>query len=234
MVTDEMVEKAADEMARQDITFANCDRGWQKCTIRAALEAALSAVAPPIRLPTALSLMIEKGVDPEQNGYCRVIDVEKFLCAKLGKEWSATGMSIVSLVDELAALSAQVQDVDERKPLDLNVTKEWFEKRAALEGDHEIGAGSRKKTICIDPTSDELAELFRIAHRIPEGWQLVPVEPTAGMIEAAKSTTSAALTRSHANEIYRAMLAAAPAKQEGGESKPVHKQPVENEESGDE
>lgn len=50
---------------------------------------------------------------------------------------------------------------------------------------------------------------------IPEGWQLVPVEPTAGMIEAAKSTTTAALTRSHANEIYRAMLAAAPEKQEG-------------------
>lgn len=160
MVTDEMVEKAADEMARQDITFANCDRGWQKCTIRAALEAALSAVAPPIRLPTALSLMIEKGVDPEQNGYCRVIDVEKFLCAKLGKEWSATGMSIVSLVDELAALSAQVQDV--------------------------------------------------------AGWKLVPIAPSAGMIAAAKSTTSAALTRSHATEIYRAMLAAAPAKQEGG------------------
>jgi len=43
MVTDEMVENAAAEMARQDITFANCDRGWQKRTIRAALEAALSA-----------------------------------------------------------------------------------------------------------------------------------------------------------------------------------------------
>ncbi|QWW74122.1 hypothetical protein [Agrobacterium pusense] len=62
---------------------------------------------PPIRLPTALSLMIEKGVDPEQNGYCRVIDVEKFLCAKLGREWSATGMSIVSLVEELSAAPAK-------------------------------------------------------------------------------------------------------------------------------
>ncbi len=41
MVTDEMVEKAADAMARQDITFANCDRTWQRRTIRAALEAAL-------------------------------------------------------------------------------------------------------------------------------------------------------------------------------------------------
>lgn len=56
---------------------------------------------------SALSLMIEKGVDPEQNGYCRVIDVEKFLCAKLGKEWSATGMSIVSLVEELSAAPAR-------------------------------------------------------------------------------------------------------------------------------
>ncbi len=48
------------------------------------------------------------------------------------------------------------------------------------------------------------------------GWKLVPIDPSAGMIAAAKSTTSAALTRSHATEIYRAMLAAAPAKQEGG------------------
>lgn len=75
----------------------------------------------------------------------------------------------------ISALSAQVQNVAERKPLDLNITKEWFEKRAALEADHEIGAGSRKLTACIDPTPDELAELFKIAHRIPDGWQLVPV-----------------------------------------------------------
>lgn len=53
------------------------------------------------------------------------------------------------------------------------------------------------------------------AQAVPEGWQLVPKEPTPEMIAAAKSTTSAVLTRSHATEIYRAMLAAAPAKQEG-------------------
>ncbi|NTD84257.1 hypothetical protein [Agrobacterium tumefaciens] len=47
-------------------------------------------------------------------------------------------------------------------------------------------------------------------------WQLVPIEPSAGMIAAAKSTTSAVLTRSHATEIYRAMIAAAPTNQEGG------------------
>lgn len=49
------------------------------------------------------------------------------------------------------------------------------------------------------------------------GWKLVPIEPSAEMIAAAKSTTSAALTRSHATEIYHAMLAAAPAKHEAGE-----------------
>lgn len=46
MVTDEMIEKAVTEMARQDITFAHCDSTWQKRTIRAALEAALSAAEP--------------------------------------------------------------------------------------------------------------------------------------------------------------------------------------------
>jgi hypothetical protein len=38
-----------------------------------------------------------------------VIDVEKALCAKLGKTWSATGMSIESLIDELAT-SQQVAE----------------------------------------------------------------------------------------------------------------------------
>ncbi len=124
--------------------------------------------------------------------------------------------------------AAQVQDVAESKPLELNVTKEWFEKRAALEGDLEIGAGRRKLTACIDPTPDELAELYRIAHRIPEGWQLVPTEPTKEMCEAAPSLPSIhAVDDLPLNKAgwsmkaiqnlkrYRAMLAAAPAKQEG-------------------
>ncbi len=127
-----------------------------------------------------------------------------------------------------SAVATHVQDATENKPLDLNITKEWFEKRSALEGDHEIGAGSRKITACIDPTPDELAELFRIAHRIPEGWQLVPIEPTQEMCEAAPSlpaidaigdlplkkagwSMSAIVNRKR----YLAMLAAASAKREG-------------------
>ncbi|WCK12376.1 hypothetical protein G6L41_008850 [Agrobacterium tumefaciens] len=88
-----------------------------------------------------------------------------------------------SVIEEIYAVikreEAALSNVPEPKPLDLNITKDWLEKRAALEADHEIGAGSRKLTACIDPTPDELAELFKIAHRIPDGWQFVPVEPAA-------------------------------------------------------
>jgi hypothetical protein len=118
--------------------------------------------------------------------------------------------------------------LDEVKPLDLNITKEWFEKRAALEGEHEIGAGRRKLTVSIDPTPEELAELHRLAHRIPDGWQLVPIEPTQEMCEAPPSlpsihaiddlplkksgwSMSAIVNRKR----YLAMLAASPTKQEG-------------------
>lgn len=118
--------------------------------------------------------------------------------------------SLSACNDLLSALSAQVQDVAESKPLGLKITKEWFEKRTALEGDHEIGTGRRKLTASIDPTPEELAELFRLAHRIPEGWQLVPKEPTQEMIGAGILAYDGKCENS-----YRAMLAAAPAKQEG-------------------
>ncbi|MCZ7856050.1 hypothetical protein O9X81_05440 [Agrobacterium salinitolerans] len=84
-----------------------------------------------------------------------------------------------SVIEEIYAVikreEAAQSKIDERNPLDLNITQDWFEKRSALEADHEIGAGPRKLTACIDPTPDELAELFKIAHRIPDGWKLVPV-----------------------------------------------------------
>lgn len=45
----------------------------------------------------------------------------------------------------------------------LPITKEWFDKRAAAEGDLEIGAGSRKLTMTLNLTDEELAELQKIA-----------------------------------------------------------------------
>jgi hypothetical protein len=35
--------------------------------------------------------------------------------------------------------------------MNLNIAKEWFERHAALEGDHEIGAGRSHACNCIGP-----------------------------------------------------------------------------------
>ena len=58
----------------------------------------------------------------------------------------------------------QDSSVPESKPLSLDITKEWFEKRAALEGDLEIGAGGRRLTNTINLSADELAELERLVN----------------------------------------------------------------------
>lgn len=56
---------------------------------REALNAAVSALDPQER-------------DRASEGYVKVIDVEKALCARLGKEWTPTGISILTLIDMLA------------------------------------------------------------------------------------------------------------------------------------
>lgn len=76
MVTDEMVEKAADAMARQDITFANCDRTWQRRTIRAALEAALSA-AEPVQTATNGHRQLQIGDGAKPVAWVYAADLEK-------------------------------------------------------------------------------------------------------------------------------------------------------------
>jgi hypothetical protein len=53
--------------------------------------------------------MVEALRNPEQHGYVKVIDVEKLLCAKLGIPWTATGISIASMIDRLAADLAAAQ-----------------------------------------------------------------------------------------------------------------------------
>lgn len=71
--------------------------------------------------------------------------------------------------DALASLSLQLAAV-EKKPLNLGVTKEWFEKQAAKEGDLEIGAGSRKLTSTINLTPEEMNEFERLAHEALPQW----------------------------------------------------------------
>ncbi|WP_454686884.1 hypothetical protein [Agrobacterium leguminum] len=124
--------------------------------------------------------------------------ISRELMGKIVDEVFDGAIEDASVIEEIYAVikreEANLSKVDEQKPLDLNITQDWFEKRSALEADHEIGAGSRKLTACIDPTPDELTELFKIAHRIPDGWKLVPVsalsaaEPYGWMVKTKGSS----------------------------------------------
>ncbi len=67
------------------------------------------------------------------------------------------------------------------------------------------------------------------------GWKATPHEPTQEMLAAAMKADQDGMPATM-KEIWMHMwaaYAAAPAKQEGGETAPVHKHPVENGESGD-
>lgn len=46
---------------------------------------------------------LESSASAHQGGYVSVIDVEKLLCSRLGREWSPTGISIESLVNDLSS-----------------------------------------------------------------------------------------------------------------------------------
>lgn len=42
------------------------------------------------------------------------------------------------------------------------IDKEWYEKRAAAEGDHEIGVGGNRKTMTLNLTDEEIDQLQRL------------------------------------------------------------------------
>lgn len=52
----------------------------------------------------------------------------------------------------------------------LDITKEWFEKRAAAEGDSDPTTG-RRKTMTINLTDEEIAELERLVRPAPRHWR---------------------------------------------------------------
>lgn len=43
--------------------------------------------------------------------------------------------------EEMAALERLVEEAPGKRLADLSITREWFERKAALEGDLEVGAG---------------------------------------------------------------------------------------------
>ena len=73
------------------------------------------------------------------------------------------------LREALSALSApEAREAVQAEPMELEITKEWFEKQAAKEGDLEIGAG--KRTACLNLTAEEMAELERLALEALPKW----------------------------------------------------------------
>ncbi len=102
---------------------------------------------------------------------------------------------------------------------DANSRAEAAEAEAKMlrEALHKIESGYGANDICARIARDALsAQVQDVA-----GWQIVPIEPTeemekAGRKEAADCDDTYGSSIFSAAEIYRAMLAAAPAKQEGG------------------
>ena len=71
--------------------------------------------------------------------------------------------------------------------------------------------GRSMKCQCVCGGEEELTKLLAEARKVPEGWRLVPVEPTDEMRDAALDFVATAPQQSvTVQNIYRVMLSAAP------------------------
>lgn len=127
---------------------------------------------------TLAAYCLAHGLDMHEAGETELVriwtKVEKIRAKQASKP---TGSALPIAV---GSASARLQDVAESKPLDLDVTQEWLEKRAALEGDHEIGAGSRIPTVPVVSITDGQADVFTTDRPVPDGWQ----PPSFGALSA--------------------------------------------------
>ncbi|MEW9535665.1 hypothetical protein MRBLRC7O_000875 [Agrobacterium radiobacter] len=106
-------------------------------------------------------------------------------------EYEADNEWLAQRDSDLSALSAQVQDVARGTQAD------------QIEKDGNVLSETRKGVS------------NRPEQNVANGWQLVPKEPTEEMKDAAHSEQAKRFSAMKPEETYRAMLAAAPAKQEG-------------------
>ncbi|WP_421579098.1 hypothetical protein [Shinella sp. M31] len=88
----------------------------------------------------------------------------------------------------------------------LPITKDWLEKRAAAEGDLEIGAG-RRLTKTLNLTPDELADLERLVNPDREAIRAQAFEEAALVAEAEPE-----FEEEPGPEVVKAMLAIGPIK----------------------
>jgi hypothetical protein len=89
----------ATEMTRDDIIHMAREAGWTEYSLLHAVEVQ--------RLETFAALVAaaeQRTISDVTEAVTKtVIEVEKLLCGKLGRQWQPSGMSIQTLVDELAA-----------------------------------------------------------------------------------------------------------------------------------
>jgi hypothetical protein len=81
------------------------------------------------------------------------------------------------------------------------IDKEWYEKRAAAEGDHEIGAGGNHKTMTLNLTNEEIAELERLVNPNREAIRAEAFEEAARIADAAAQNAGAMKDRKAATSI---------------------------------
>lgn len=81
------------------------------------------------------------------------------------------------------------------------IDKEWYEKRAAAEGDHEIGVGGNRKTMTLNLTDEEIAELERLANPRRDAIRAETFEEAARIADAAAQSAGAMKDRKAATSI---------------------------------
>ena len=122
--------------------------------------------------------------------------------ASLTTGYDAARLEIDSLKERAQELGQMARDCNSRRVIELQAKVRELEDMLAA-----VGAGG------VEPLRK--ADHFRDATQmVPQGWKLVPVEPTLAMISAGRDTPLAGEADDDSPEdyrgVYRAMLAAAP------------------------
>lgn len=259
MVTDEMLNRAIEAYAKDTGAEDWQLEGWIEPAIRAALEAALSAAEPVAAMTTdylgceyvSMDVAgIEKIAAAHSKGPTEVVylyaappappvAVKADLPERFEEWWAGRDSKGEKTLDYnqrkqlawdafyAAALSAQVQDVAGSPAIKAIAA----ERRRQIEKEGWTPEHDDKYT------SGELLEAAT-CYALHNGGELDDApgawpwsrdfwKPTSRQRDLEKAGALIAA------ELDRVIRAAAPAKQEGGESKPVHNQSVENGESGD-
>jgi len=115
------------------------------------------------------------------------------------EEWAEGEIEARGLLDVIDALRTKIEQMEKQEPVAWCATDETGTVIEAL------GMNQSRRF----DTALYLAPGAQPAPSVPEGWKLVPIEPTPTMITAALES-SHAINAHRAEHCYRAMLAATP------------------------